>query len=123
HAFAIGEHRGGMFVRVGGVDHAGRRLSCGWHLIAEGDDGPFIPVIAVDVLVRRLLTGIRPENGARPAAGELQLADFEAAFQRFSITSGITMENEEARRPLYQRILGSAWERLPPALAALHAGG
>ncbi|MBY2995854.1 DUF4166 domain-containing protein [Rhizobium leguminosarum] len=123
HAFAVGEHRGGMFVRVGGVDYAGRRLSCGWHLIAEGDDGPFIPVIAVDALVRRLLTGIRPENGARPAAGELQLADFEAAFQRFSITSGITMENEDARQPLYQRILGSAWERLPPALAALHAGG
>ncbi|MFF0948375.1 DUF4166 domain-containing protein [Rhizobium leguminosarum] len=122
HAFAVGEHRGGMFVRVGGVDHAGRRLSCGWHLIAEGDDGPFIPVIAVDALVRRLLTGIRPENGARPAAGELQLADFEAAFQRFSITSGITMENQEAPLPLYQRILGSAWERLPPALAALHAG-
>ncbi|TBY91404.1 DUF4166 domain-containing protein [Rhizobium leguminosarum bv. viciae] len=105
HAFAIGEHRGGMFVRVGGVDHAGRRLSCGWHLIAEGDDGPFIPVIAVEALVRRLLTGIRPENGARPAAGELQLEDFEAAFQRFSITSGISMENEEARQPLYQRIL------------------
>lgn len=123
HAFAIGDHRGGMYVRVGGVDHAGQRLSCGWHLIAEGDDGPFIPVIAVDALVRRLLTGIRPENGARPAAGELQLADFEAAFQRFSITSGITMENAEARQPLYQRILGSAWERLPPAISALHAGG
>ncbi|MBY3557609.1 SDR family oxidoreductase [Rhizobium laguerreae] len=123
HAFAIGEHRGGMFVRISGVDHAGQRLSCGWHLIAEGDDGPFIPVIAVDALVRRLLTGIRPESGARPAAGELRLEDFEAAFRRFSITSGITMENEEARQPLYQRILGSAWERLPPALAALHGGG
>ncbi|MBY5358145.1 DUF4166 domain-containing protein [Rhizobium leguminosarum] len=123
HAFAIGDHRGGMFVRVGGVDHAGKRLSCGWHLIAEGDDGPFIPVIGLEALVRRLLTGMRPENGARPAAGELQLADFEAAFQRFQITSGITMENEEARQPLYQRILGSAWDQLPPALAALHAGG
>ncbi|WP_017963183.1 SDR family oxidoreductase [Rhizobium leguminosarum] len=123
HAFAIGDHRGGMFVRVGGVDHAGQRLTAGWHLIAEGDDGPFIPVIGVEALVRRLLTDVRPENGARPAAGELQLADFEAAFQRFSITSGITMENEEARQPLYQRILGSAWDQLPPALAALHAGG
>ncbi|TBY53060.1 DUF4166 domain-containing protein [Rhizobium leguminosarum bv. viciae] len=123
HAFAVGQHRGGMFVRVGGVDHAGKRLTCGWHLIAEGDDGPFIPVIGLEALVRRLLSGVRPENGARPAAGELQLADFEAAFRRFSITSGITMEIEEARQPLYQRILGSAWERLPPALAALHAGG
>ncbi|MBB4217714.1 hypothetical protein FHT79_004929 [Rhizobium sp. BK212] len=122
HAFAIGEHRGGMFVRVAGVDHAGSKLTAGWHLIAEGDDGPFIPIIGVDALVRRLLTGTRPENGARPAAGELQLADFEAALRRFQITSGIRMENE-APLPLYHRILGSAWERLPPALSALHAGG
>ncbi|MBY5795222.1 SDR family oxidoreductase [Rhizobium leguminosarum] len=123
HAFAVGDHRGGMFVRISGVDHAGERLSCGWHLIAEGDDGPFIPIIGVDALVRRLLTGVRPESGARPAAGELQLEDFEAAFRRFSITSGIRMEKEEACQPLYRRILGSAWERLPPALSALHAGG
>ncbi|MBY5585837.1 SDR family oxidoreductase [Rhizobium leguminosarum] len=123
HAFAVGENRGGMFVRVGGVDHAGERLSCGWHLIAEGDDGPFIPVIGVDALVRRLLTGVRPESGARPAAGELRLADFEAAFRRFQITTGIRMENEAAPLPLYRQILGSAWEQLPPALAALHAGG
>jgi hypothetical protein len=122
HAFAIGEHRGGMFVRASGVDHAGSKLTAGWHLIAEGDDGPFIPIIGVDALVRRLLTGTRPENGARPAAGELQLADFVAALRRFQITSGIRMENE-APLPLYHRILGSAWERLPPALSALHAGG
>ncbi|NKM20237.1 DUF4166 domain-containing protein [Rhizobium laguerreae] len=123
HAFAVGDHRGGMFVRVGGLDHAGDRLTSGWHLIAEGDDGPFIPVIGVDALVRRLLSGIRPENGARSAAGELQLVDFEAAFRRFSITSGIRMEHEAAPLPLYRQILGSAWEQMPPALAALHAGG
>ncbi|MBY3179464.1 DUF4166 domain-containing protein [Rhizobium leguminosarum] len=123
HAFAVGEHRGGMFVRISGVDHAGERLTSGWHLIAEGDDGPFIPVIGVEALVRRLLTGVRPENGARPAAGELQLADFEAAFRRFSITSGIRMEHEAARQPLYRQILGSAWDQLPPAISALHAGG
>ncbi|MBY5538436.1 DUF4166 domain-containing protein [Rhizobium leguminosarum] len=123
HAFAVGDHRGGMFVRISGVDHAGERLTSGWHLIAEGDDGPFIPVIGVEALVRRLLTGVRPENGARPAAGELQLADFEAAFGRFSITSGIRMENEAVPLPLYRQILGSAWEGLPPALSALHAGG
>ncbi|MBX5038451.1 SDR family oxidoreductase [Rhizobium lentis] len=123
HRFAIGDHRGGMFVRAGGIDREGRKLTCGWHLIAEGDDGPFIPVIGVEALVRRLLEGKRPESGARPAAGELSLADFEAAFQRFKITSGIRLEREEEPLPLYRRILGSAWERLPPALAAIHAGG
>ncbi|MFS8145357.1 DUF4166 domain-containing protein [Rhizobium sp. BR 249] len=123
HRFALGAHRGGMFVRAGGLDREGRRLTAGWHLIAEGDDGPFIPVIGVEALVRRLLEGQRPESGARPAAGELRLADFEAAFRRFSITSGIRLDREEETQPLYRRALGSAWESLPPALAAIHGGG
>ncbi|MBB5666671.1 hypothetical protein GGE68_004903 [Rhizobium leguminosarum] len=123
HGFAIGAHRGGMFVRVTGVDAAGKSLTGGWHLIAEGDDGPFIPVTGVAALVRRLLRGIRPENGARPATGELQLDDFEAEFRRFQITTGIRMESESACLPLYHRVLGSTFERLPPAIAAIHSVG
>lgn len=123
HAFASGEHRGGMFVRASGIDGAGKRLVSGWHLIAEGDDGPFIPVIAVAVLVRRLLAGERPAPGARAAAGELRLDDFEAAFRRFSITTGMRAECEADRQPLYRKILGSAFDRLPPAISAIHAGG
>ncbi|MBB2697936.1 UNVERIFIED_ORG: hypothetical protein GGI66_002596 [Rhizobium esperanzae] len=122
HGLAIGERRGGMFVRLSGLDAAGKPLACGWHLIAEGDDGPFIPVTGVAALVRRLLTGVRPENGARPATGELQLEDFEAEFRRFSIASGIRAESEGAGLPLYHRVLGSAFERLPPAISAMHAG-
>ncbi|MBB2796762.1 UNVERIFIED_ORG: hypothetical protein GGD58_005678 [Rhizobium pisi] len=122
HGLAIGEHRGGMFVRLSGLDAAGKPLACGWHLIAEGDDGPFIPVTGVAALVRRLLGGIRPENGARPATGELRLEDFEAEFRRFSIASGIRAESEGAGLPLYHSVLGSAFERLPPAISAMHAG-
>ncbi|PCK81284.1 SDR family oxidoreductase [Rhizobium sophoriradicis] len=123
HGLAIGDHRGGMFVRLSGLDAAGKPLACGWHLIAEGDDGPFIPVTGVAALVRRLLGGVRPESGARPATGELQLEDFEAEFRRFSITTGIRAESEGAGLPLYHRLLGSAFERLPPAISAMHAGG
>ncbi|ANM03188.1 saccharopine dehydrogenase protein [Rhizobium phaseoli] len=123
HGLAIGEHRGGMFVRLSGLDAAGKPLACGWHLIAEGDDGPFIPVTGVAALVRRLLRGVRPENGARPATGELRLEDFEAEFRRFSITTGIRAESEGVGLPLYHRVLGSAFERLPAAISAMHAGG
>ncbi|EJC79902.1 saccharopine dehydrogenase-like oxidoreductase [Rhizobium leguminosarum bv. trifolii WSM2297] len=123
HRFAVGDHRGGMFVRLDGLDAAGKSLTWGWHLIAEGDDGPFIPITGVAALVRRLLQGIRPEAGARPATEELQLADFEAEFRRFQIATGIRRENEAACPPLYQRVLGSAFERLPPAIAELHSVG
>ncbi|MBB2823325.1 UNVERIFIED_ORG: hypothetical protein GGD59_006631 [Rhizobium esperanzae] len=121
HGLAIGERRGGMFVRLSGLDAAGKPLACGWHLIAEGDDGPFIPVTGVAALVRRLLTGVRPENGARPATGELRLEDFEAEFRRFSIASGVRAESEGAGLPLYHRVLGSAFARLPAAISAMHA--
>lgn len=43
-----GEHRGGMFVAVEGQDKNGVRLTRSWHLLAEGDDGPFIPSMAIE---------------------------------------------------------------------------
>jgi hypothetical protein len=120
-ALAFGEHRGGMFVCVRGLNHQGRPVECSWHLTAEEDDGPFVPVFGVEALIRKMSSGDRPEPGARAATGELTLADFEAGFKRFAIASGM----REARLhgndlPLYRRILDTAWERLPPAIAAMH---
>ncbi|MCB1337124.1 MAG: saccharopine dehydrogenase NADP-binding domain-containing protein, partial [Maritimibacter sp.] len=47
----FGEHRGGMFVRAEGVAE-GRVVEMSWHLIAEGDDGPYIPSMAIEAIVR-----------------------------------------------------------------------
>lgn len=123
HLFAIGEHRGGMFVRVTGTGVDGMALERSWHLVAEGDDGPFIPTMGVAALVRRMFGGNRPAAGARPATGELQLSDFEAEFRRFSITTGFRERRKAAAAlPLYRRVLGDAWDRLPAAVAAMHGG-
>src|SRR3546814_7192520 len=43
----FGEHRGGMFVRARGVAD-GRTVERSWHLLAEGDDGPDIPSMAIE---------------------------------------------------------------------------
>ena len=43
-----GEHRGGMFVAVGGTGPDGERIERSWHLLAEGDDGPLIPSMAAE---------------------------------------------------------------------------
>ena len=45
-----GEHRGGMFVTVEGTRPDGARLERFWHMIAEGDDGPFIPSMAAEAV-------------------------------------------------------------------------
>jgi len=36
-----------------------------WHMIAEGDDGPFIPSMAVEAIVRNALEKRLPQSGAR----------------------------------------------------------
>ncbi len=119
--FAFGAHRGGMFVRATGKAPDGTDIQRGWHLIAEGDDGPFIPAMASEALIRRRLSGTRLPPGARSAAGMLTLADFEPLFRRFAIASGIRETSGDGTgTPLYRRMLGSAWNDLPQAVAELH---
>ncbi|NNF77275.1 MAG: hypothetical protein HKN05_04530 [Rhizobiales bacterium] len=84
-----GEQRGGMFIRLTGLDHAGKHAGVSWNLIAEGDSGPSIPSIPAAALIKRLLTGEAPAPGARPAHKALELADFEPFFQSLSIRHGI----------------------------------
>jgi hypothetical protein len=60
-----------------------------WHLLAEGDDGPMIPAMAVEAVIRALLEGRAPPHGARAAARDLELADYEPLFARRRIYTGI----------------------------------
>jgi uncharacterized protein DUF4166/saccharopine dehydrogenase-like protein len=117
---AWGEHRGGMFVRVTGTTAQGRPIEKSWHLLAEGDDGPLIPSMAIEALVRKALDGSPPRPGARPAVRELELDDYERMFARRSIFAGTREAPSEANLPLYTRVLGSAWSHLPPEIRAMH---
>lgn len=117
-----GEHRGGMFVEVAGRDGAERAVTRSWHMLAEGDDGPFIPSMALEALVRRGLDGDRPANGARPAIRELELADYDCLFARRAIVTGIR-QTPQPDAPLYARLLGAAWDELPEAVRQMHSDG
>lgn len=116
--FTWGEHRGGMFVELEG-DGPDGPVKRAWHLVAEGDDGPFIPSIGAATVIRRLLDGAGPPPGARPAAGEVTLADYEAVFETLHIRTGV-WNAPPAAAPLYQRVLGEAWSRLPAPIRAMH---
>ncbi len=121
HVVRWGEHRGGMFVSVEGTDVDGNRIERSWHLLAEGDDGPFIPSMAVEAIVRRSLSGARPAAGARSAVRDLELADYEPSFQSRRIYTGRRESwSDTARAPLYRRLLGDAWKWLPAPLQAMH---
>jgi hypothetical protein len=85
----FGEDRGGMFVAVEGTREGGARIERSWHLIAEGDDGPFIPSIGASLLVRAFLSGHAPAPGARACTGELELEDYERVFAQHRIVTGM----------------------------------
>jgi hypothetical protein len=116
-----GEHRGGMFVAVQGTGAGGERIERSWHLLAERDDGPLIPSMAAAAIIRHCLAGGPPAAGARVAATDLELADYERLFARRRISTGTwqTLPSND-RAPLYRRLLGEAWNALPAPLQAMH---
>jgi hypothetical protein len=116
-----GEHRGGMFVEVVGRAADSSPVRRSWHLLAEGADGPLIPSMAVEILARKRLDGMRPSPGAGAAAEVLELADYETAFARRTITTGVR-DTPPPGAGLYRRMLGCAFEQLPQPLQAMHGG-
>jgi hypothetical protein len=116
-----GEHRGGMFVAVAGANQSGAPVERSWHMIAEGDDGPFIPAMACEAFIRHCLAGRRPAPGARPATTDLELTDYEALFARRAIFTGrreVTAATPAL--PLYRRLLGDAYHAMPAPLREMH---
>ena len=116
----FGEHRGGMIVRALGV-RDGALVRQSWHLLAEADDGPYIPSMAIEALIRKQLIGERPAPGARPATHALELNDYDKVFAGRTIHTGFRQDLPGAS--LYQRVLGDAYSQLPVAVQALHAPG
>jgi hypothetical protein len=115
---AWGERRGGMFVTVAGRTAAGDAAQRSWHLLAEGEDGPMIPAMAVEAVIRGLLDGRAPPPGARAAMRDVELVDYERMFARWRIHTGT--RNEAIAAPLYARLLGAAWGELPSEIRAMH---
>lgn len=109
----FGEHRGGMYVAV---SVGSRDIS--WNLLAEGDDGPYIPSMAIEILLRKMLNGDMPQSGARAAVGDVSLADYDKAFESKSIHTGLRTDIPDA--PLYRRLLGDRYTCLPEPVQALH---
>ena len=114
-----GAHRGGLILRVGGRDANAAEITREWHMIAEGDDGPYIPSMAVAALVGRRIDGRKPAPGARPALNEVALADFKDQFATKNIRAGIRDQDPEDAS-LYQRVLSEAWHALPDQIRAMH---
>ncbi len=120
NALKLGERRGGMFVEMRGTRADGGAVTRSWHLVAEGEDGPSIPSMAAEILVRRVLDGRVPAPGARAAVHEIELPEYERAFARRAIHCGERSDELRGDVPLYRAILGDAWNALPQAVRDIH---
>jgi hypothetical protein len=120
HRLSWGEDRGGMFVVVSGLGANGDAVEREWHAIADGDDGPFIPAMAAAAVIGHVLDGRRPTAGARAGTADVELADYEMQFASRRIFTGVR-ERSSRPQPLYRRLLGTAYDTLPPTLQRLHA--
>ncbi len=104
----FGSGRGGMSVMV--LTQQERNF---WRLLAEDGDGPFIPGIAARALLRRNALPI----GARPALSVVTLEECEAAMQDLRVR---TERVSEPFEPIFARVLGSDFARLPKEILATH---
>ena len=109
--------RGGMYMHIFGVNKDGQPISRQWNLIAADGDGPFIPTLAAEILVRRWLQE-DPVSGARPALSEISLAEFEHVFSSLSIKSEFA--DIKPAPYLFARILGDSFDALPQEIRAGH---
>jgi len=116
-----GEKRGGMFMEMNGILQSGEPVTRSWHMIAEGDEGPFVPSIAAAVLIRKRLENITPVPGARACTNDVELEDYEDVFAQHGIVSGMRERKPfDANLPLYRQYLGEAWDELPAPIREMH---
>lgn len=113
---SFGSDRSAMIVRLFGILGA-RRVEHRWTLIVDDGHGPEIPALAVPLLVERISTD-RLKRGARDAGEEFALSDFASAFDALSIRH----ERRDITQPppLYERIMGGRFDRLPHGLRMIH---
>jgi hypothetical protein len=117
NTFGWGPDRGGMFVHATGTKN-GAPHTKSWHIVAEGDHGPFIPAIPASIIIKKMLNGTMPAFGAHSAMGVVNLNDYETAFTGLNITSGFRMPDTTTT---YGTILGPALATLPKPVQDLHS--
>lgn len=115
-----GEHRGGMFVEVKGKDNKGIVRTKSWHLLAEGRDGPLIPSMAVEAIIRKILNKDVIQKGARTAINDIELSEYNKLFSKRTIYTGFRDDDAQQLPHLYGRILGKSWDDLPFEIKAMH---
>ena len=81
----FGSDRGGMRIRLDGLDTGGKCKSAEWNLVAEQNHGPEIPCTPALIIARKLASGNLRQRGAMPCWNLFTLRDFDTEVSDFDI--------------------------------------
>ena len=107
----------GMEVQVVG-EQGGHAFERSWTLLVGEGQGPEVPTLAAVLVIERILRGNAPQ-GAADAGRMLELEEFDELFDHIGARRAI--RDRALPSPLYRRVLGPDFDRLPPALRAMHS--
>jgi saccharopine dehydrogenase-like NADP-dependent oxidoreductase len=114
----FGSDRGGMRVDILLEDGAGRLLRRVWALAADAGDGLYVPTLPALAALKMLAAGTLEWRGAGPCAGLIPYDAIAAEFGHHNIR---TQTREiSAPAPLFRRLLGDAYDALPPVIRQAH---
>ncbi len=116
----FGTDEGGMLIEASGQDARGDTRVSRWSLKAARGDGPYVPVIPAAALVEALAAGRGIRAGARAAAGEVSLEQVRPWFD--GLAFDIKSLSYRGEKPLYRRVMGEGFDRLPEVTRRLHRG-
>jgi hypothetical protein len=89
-----------------------------WTLAADGGGGLYVPTLPALAALKMLATGSLEWRGAGPCAGVIPYAAIAAEFGHHNIK---TQTREiSAPAPLFRRLLGNAYDALPPVIRRAH---
>ena len=116
----FGSDRGAMFVELVAITEAGRRVRRTWTLIAERNHGPYVPCLPVVILTRHLASG----RLATPARGHVLGSSLSRISPKRRATWQLPWRGRtpmtDLSTPLYRRVLGPEFDRLPGKIRSLH---
>lgn len=109
----FGEDRGGLILRG-----TGQGKTIEFHLLAEGRDGPMIPSMAAEAIIRKMLSGIEIRTGARIAQKEVSLDDYASLTANRDVYFDF---REHKSGPIFPSLLEDAYAQLPQQVRTFHA--
>jgi len=84
----FGTDVGGMVICMRGSNHEYQPLEVKWTLIAQSGSGPFIPIVASVILVKKIIQGAL-SPGAMPCVNLFSLKEFYAVISLWDIYSTV----------------------------------